>query len=143
MGLNGKPGASLKVWRDYFPNAIIYGADIDKDILFETDRIKTFFINQLDPIAIKNFWKACGEKNFDIMIDDGLHEYKAGTTLFINSIDMLSKNGIYVIEDVTPKDMILYQDFFKTKNYVVEYVQLYKRALGYDNTGLIAVRKQC
>ena len=49
----GKPGASLRVWRDYFPNAIIYGADIDKDILFAEERIKTFYIDQLDPVAIK------------------------------------------------------------------------------------------
>jgi len=28
MGSLGKPGASLRVWRDYFPNAIIYGANI-------------------------------------------------------------------------------------------------------------------
>jgi hypothetical protein len=35
MGVNGKPGASLRAWRDYFPHATIYGADIDRDILFK------------------------------------------------------------------------------------------------------------
>ncbi len=53
MSSMGKPGASLRVWRDYFPNAIIYGADSDKDILFAEERIKTFYIDQLDPVAIK------------------------------------------------------------------------------------------
>ena len=33
MGENGKPLASLRAWRDYFPNAQIYGGDIDRDIL--------------------------------------------------------------------------------------------------------------
>jgi hypothetical protein len=28
-----KPGASLRVWRDYFPNAHIYGLDIDDAFL--------------------------------------------------------------------------------------------------------------
>ena len=46
MGKKYDPGGSLKVWRDYFPNAKIYGADIDKEILFETERIKTFYVNQ-------------------------------------------------------------------------------------------------
>src|SRR5262249_23189855 len=32
MGSTGVPGASLRVWREYFPNAMILGADIDKDI---------------------------------------------------------------------------------------------------------------
>jgi hypothetical protein len=53
MGSMGKPGASLRVWRDYFLNAIIYGADIDKDILFAEEKIKTFYIDQLDSVAIK------------------------------------------------------------------------------------------
>jgi hypothetical protein len=29
MGSRGKQGASLRVWRDYFPNAMAYGAYID------------------------------------------------------------------------------------------------------------------
>ena len=32
MGVDGIPGASLRMWRDYIPNAQIYGADIDQDI---------------------------------------------------------------------------------------------------------------
>ena len=34
MGSSGRPGASLYAFKEYLPNAIIYGADIDKDILF-------------------------------------------------------------------------------------------------------------
>ena len=33
MGKQYTPGGSLKMWRDYFPNAEVYGADVDKDIL--------------------------------------------------------------------------------------------------------------
>jgi len=42
MGEHGKPLASLRAWRDYFINANIYGADIDKSILKNEERIKTF-----------------------------------------------------------------------------------------------------
>ena len=42
MGAKGRPGASLRVWRDYFPNAEIVGIDIDGDVLFIEERIATF-----------------------------------------------------------------------------------------------------
>ena len=33
----------------YLPNSNIYGADIDDKILFQTDRIKTAFVDVTDP----------------------------------------------------------------------------------------------
>ena len=51
MGINGKPGASLRAFRDYCPNASVFGADIDKRILFEEERIKTFYVDQTDPVT--------------------------------------------------------------------------------------------
>lgn len=141
MGISGKPGASLRLWRDFFPNASVYGADIDKDVLFEEERIKTYFIDQLDPIAIKSFWKTVGIKDFDFMIDDGLHTFEAGSTLFLNSIDKLSVNGIYIIEDVGSADLLRYKDFFRNKNYAVEYVFLFRPSMGLSDNSLIAVRK--
>ena len=103
MTTGGKPGASLKVWRDYFINAEIIGADVDKDILFNSDRIKTFEVDQTNEQSIKNMWNKINLKNFDLIIDDGLHNYEAGITLFKNSFDRLKKDGIYIIEDVSNK----------------------------------------
>jgi hypothetical protein len=45
MSGGGKPGASLYVWRDFFPNAYIFGADIDKEVLFNDKRITTGYID--------------------------------------------------------------------------------------------------
>jgi hypothetical protein len=42
MGVNGRPGASLYGWQEFFPNSYIFGADFDNNILFNTDKIKTF-----------------------------------------------------------------------------------------------------
>src|SRR5215469_12507693 len=46
MGVPGRPGASLRGWREFFPHAHVYGADIDTTILFQEARIKTFPCDQ-------------------------------------------------------------------------------------------------
>ncbi len=33
MGIGGTPGASLITFKNYLPNSMIYGADVDKNIL--------------------------------------------------------------------------------------------------------------
>ena len=140
MGSVGHPGASLRVWRDYFPNANVYGADIDKDILFSEERIKTFYIDQLNPSSIKDFWEKVNTKDFDLIVDDGLHTFKAGITLFKNSIFKLSKTGIYVIEDINITDLPLYFDFFTKTEYNVDYVALKRPKLNHEF--ILVIRKK-
>lgn len=142
MGLNGKPGASLRVWRDYFPNAVIYGADIDRDILFSEERILTFYIDQLNPAAIKDFWSKVNLNDFDIIIDDGLHTFEAGSTLFFHSINMLSVDGIYIIEDVAVDDLFKYKTFFNNFDFDVNYVLMSRPNLSFGDNILIVVRKR-
>jgi hypothetical protein len=101
MGPNGKPGASLRGWADFFPNSSIFWADIDRNILFDTERIKTFYCNQLDKWDIFNLWSNSElNENFDIIIEDGLHTPEANITFFENSIHKLNPGGFYIIEDV-------------------------------------------
>jgi len=142
MGAYGKPGASLRVWRDYFPQAHIYGADIDRDILFSENRIETFYVNQLNPASISELWAAIGQEKFQFMIDDGLHAFEAGSCLFTHSIEKLDPDGIYVIEDVTQKDLRRYKTFFADKRYVVDYVTLYRPGVGLGDNNIVVVRKR-
>lgn len=121
---NTRPGSSLRAWRDYFPNANVYGADIDEKILFTEDRIKTFWVDQLNADAIKYMWSNIPEQ-FDIIIDDGLHTSDANRTFLLNSHHKLKDGGVYIIEDVNPDefekhkaDMKLYEKYFKTVRYV-------------------------
>jgi hypothetical protein len=141
MGVNGKPGASLRVWRDYFPNAKIYGADIDKEVLFEEDRIKTFYVDQLDPESIHDLWVEVGVNDFDFMLDDGLHTFEAGSTLFLNSISRLAQHGVYVIEDVNGPDLREYEMFFSQLNYRVEFISLHRPGMDLNDNSLVVIRK--
>lgn len=111
MGPNGKPGASVYGWREYFPNANIIGADIDKRILFNSERIKTYYTNQLKADDIKAMWDEIdNDILFDIMIDDGLHECHANINFLVNSIHKLKPDGIYIIEDILRRDIKKYHD---------------------------------
>ena len=143
MGIKGKPGASLRMWRDFFPNANIIGVDIDANILFSESRIQTFQCDQTNASSIKQFIiNANLKKNSsDIIIDDGLHEFEAGKIFFENTINYLTDNGFYIIEDVSLKDMILYKDYFSNlkKFYTIHFFNLKtpKRSSDDDNRLII------
>lgn len=110
MGKHGRPGASLYGWSEFFTNSKIYGADIDKEILFSTNRIKTYYCDQTNPNIIKNMWDKPELQNelFDIIIEDGLHKFSANVCFFENSIHKLNKNGYYIIEDISNSELLLF-----------------------------------
>lgn len=88
-------GGSLKLWRDYFPNALITGVDIDSRALnFQEEQIKILIGDQSD----KDFLNSLG--SYDIIIDDGGHTMKQQITTFKNLFPKLANDGIYVIEDL-------------------------------------------
>jgi hypothetical protein len=101
MGVNGRPGASLRGWRELFPKALVYGADIDRDSLFEEERIQTFFCDQLDPAAIHDLWSQPAlAGGVDVIIDDGLHTFEGNTSFLNASLNHLRPGGVYVVEDI-------------------------------------------
>lgn len=114
-------GPSLRMWREYFPNATITGIDIDEHCLFTAERIETYQCDQTDPQSIKRFLEQIPDRKFDIVIDDGLHKYHAGIALFENVVDRLSDYGIYAIEDIRRGDVSRYAEYFKAKNYAIRF----------------------
>tara|TARA_R110000851_G_scaffold128419_1_gene260876 strand:- start:117 stop:1547 length:1431 start_codon:yes stop_codon:yes gene_type:complete len=104
MSINGTPKESVRGWARYFKNSIIHGCDVDKGILQDEERIKTYFIDQLNLDTIKDFKHTVTKNNydfkFDVIIDDGLHTDEANINLFKNLNDLLKINGLYIIEDL-------------------------------------------
>ena len=120
MGASGRPGASLYGWQEFFPNSDIFGADIDTDILFQADRINTFYCDQTNPDIIKKMWDEPKlQDNFDIIIDDGLHTFNANVCFFENSIHKLNTNGYFIIEDILNCDDQLFVN--KIKEWELKY----------------------
>lgn len=98
MGKDGKPGASLRAFRDFAPNAQILGADIDRDILFTESRITTAFVDQTNPHTLEvlsRLMLPC-----DLIVDDGLHAPHANLNTLSFALKHLKPGGWAVIEDI-------------------------------------------
>jgi hypothetical protein len=115
MGLVGKPGASLYMWREYFYNADIYGADIDERILFSDDDILTYYVDQTSGSSIEAMWSRI-DTDFDLIIDDGLHDYNANITFFEHSKHRVRSGGVYIIEDIAYANIERFREYFSDYN---------------------------
>ena len=143
MGARGKPGASLYAWRELFPQAQIYGSDIDRKILFESERIKTFYCDQMSETSIQELWVSKElEENFDIIIDDGRHTFEANQCFFENSAHKIRPGGYYVIEDIRTPDtekfkvgIKLWKKLYPHLTFSMEVLPLETNT--YDNTLLV------
>ncbi len=108
---NEKNGGSIKLWRDYFTNATIYGLDIlpinrvidellndPRVILYtSTDAYNEDFFN-------KNFLN----KNIkcDFMLDDGPHTLESMVQFIKLYSQIMTDDGILIVEDVKSLDWI-------------------------------------
>lgn len=111
---NYKPGASLRMWRDYMPTAQIFGCDIVPSVLFEEDRIKTFLADQSNQESLYNLYrqiyKETADSYIDIIMDDGSHKKDHQVFSFTHLWQFIRPGGgFYIIEDVNEKEL----DFFE------------------------------
>lgn len=115
-----KDGASLKMWRDFYPDAQVYGIDINKPlgipgvIEIQSDASKP--VEQIQDIK------------FDLIIDDGSHycshQQASMKWLWANN---LKKGGIYIMEDLHTSFIKHYQDAeISTFDYLMEFHQPFK-----------------
>lgn len=90
---------SLFMWRDYFPDAEIFGLDIRPDTLVNEGRIHSFEVDQSNEESLRSAASAVGG-DFDLIVDDGSHvpEHQIMTAGVF--LPRLAPDGIYVIEDV-------------------------------------------
>jgi hypothetical protein len=90
-------GASLRMWRTYFPYSRIFGVDIFDKHVHDERRIKTFRGSQVDETFLSEVVKQIGE--IHIIIDDGSHRNEHVLRTFAFLFPKLREDGIYVIED--------------------------------------------
>ena len=128
LGIYYSPGASIKGWLDFFPNAEIYCCDIDTDILNFTDnpRVHAFYLDQTNEQQIlATVTNILSNVEFDIIIDDGLHFCPVNFNVMRLLLPKLKTNGYYIIEDIVHTEYnFRYIDFVSLANRNYQYVRL-------------------
>jgi hypothetical protein len=136
MGIYGSPGASLKVWNS-LPNVIeVIGLDLDKEILFDEEKIKTYHLDQTDRESWQRYKRERGEMKFDLIIDDGLHSPLANLVTISESLDLIKVGGHIMIEDIPPRSLPIWQIFLANKPGNIQ-AQIFKFRKAY----LLKIRK--
>lgn len=101
IGINA--GSSLRMWRDYFPNAEICGMDARSECLIWEDRINSVFADQRDVASMLTAMSVlqADTNKFDWIIDDGSHEVLDQIVSMQTLLPFLKPNGAYIVEDLT------------------------------------------
>lgn len=125
-------GASLKMWKDFFTNAHIYGVDIDptrvKEEIERTTILQCDQSNKDELIALVNKTGT----DVDFWIDDGSHKPEDQVQTALTVMPLLKKDSIYVIEDVADPHII--SELVQPEFNVIQMVKLGKR---YDDRLII------
>lgn len=86
-------GSSIKMWREFFPNAKVYGIDINPDCAGEG----IFIGSQTDTDFLNNVLSQIGTPT--VLIDDCSHEGKLTIETFKYLFPKISDGGLYFVED--------------------------------------------
>jgi hypothetical protein len=96
-----RPGASLRAWRDYLPNAEVIGVDVQPDTQITEPRIRTLQCDSTDTAAVAALRRtALAGLRCDVIIDDGSHRSADQLTTLANFFPLLAPGGLYFIEDI-------------------------------------------
>lgn len=122
-------GRSLCVWNDFFPNAMVYGIDIQDPTTFEKiENRKPVKYFRLDGTVLSTFetlLEKTEKQQFDIIIDDASHHMDHQQITLKVAFPFLKSGGIFVIEDLHTSTIT---DFFKrpvdvsTQKMIKEYI---------------------
>ncbi len=91
-------GASLRMWREYLPNAEIHGVDLD---VKRCGDVEGATLHQMDANDTKELAKL-SEKHgpWDLVVDDGSHTMKHQQSTFLALWPHVKPGGFHVIEDI-------------------------------------------
>jgi hypothetical protein len=131
-------GKSLFTWAEIFPDALIVGVDIEPSCrLHQRERIAVLIADAADPAAMAGVTAIHGP--FDVVIDDGSHDYHEVSMAFEELYPRMASGGVYIIEDLDGDDQWVI-DF--CVRWDAEFVPCHDRVGYVRRPGLIVVEHQ-
>lgn len=93
---------SMKCWREYFPNANLYGYEWNDDFLKKaiTDGLHNTEYRKMNVKDVKSIRQEMIGEIFDIIIDDSTHEFSDQINIINNVYECLPLGGMLIIEDI-------------------------------------------
>lgn len=92
-------GASLRMWRDYFPQGQIVGVDIKEKVrIYSENRINIEIADQSDIGRLTEIAQKHGL--FDLIVEDGSHIWAHQIIAIRTLIPFVRPGGIYIAEDL-------------------------------------------
>jgi len=146
-------GASLLMWKEYFPNSEIYGFEYNTHLIdefkkkFDNERITLELIDVTNKDRIVNAFLNVNTL-YDIIIEDTTHQFEDQIRVIENAHHYLKPGGIMIIEDIFKSynecDYLsrlapILNEF--QDHYFIELDHVNKNSTGWDNDKLFVLVK--
>jgi hypothetical protein len=123
LELGVKQGASLRMWKAYFPSASIVGVDCDEAASWAAEpRIQVVIGDQADPATIARAVHVAGG-DFHVICDDGGHHARDQLGALELLWPHLEPGGVYLIDDVHTSYRDAYGMGWRQPGTTIEYLK--------------------
>ena len=101
-------GGSIKLWRDFFTNATVYGLDIMalKDVWDGIKNQDRIILHTSTDAYNEEFFNTLRHIKFDFMLDDGPHTLESMKQFIKLYSQLMTPDGLLIIEDIQAWDWI-------------------------------------
>lgn len=129
-------GSGLMTWRDFFPNAKIFGVDNRGRLLMRRNRLESIHADQSVQSDLVKIIEKTGT-DIDLFIDDGSHNPHDQILTFMTIMPLLKKEVTYVIEGVQDENIVN-----ELAEYDFEAIDFESADTGYFNRILVIKNKK-
>lgn len=141
---------SMKCWREYFPNATLYGYEYSEMLLQKavSDRLSNTVYSKMDVKDVNSIHSGLQSMMFDILIEDSTHEFGDQIRFANIAYKYVKPGGFLIIEDIFRNEseqryveaLSGISKYFSSMTFIVTEHKL-KHSPGWDNDKLLVLNR--